>query len=84
MTSTSLLYDAVSDMGRRRSWDHVDDLKLDMLIAQVIKHPRATTEKHWHKMNPNIIDQPRFEILLPDIRPTHYGDVFVPLWAHHV
>jgi hypothetical protein len=64
-------------MDRRLRLDCFDGLELEMLVAELLEHPRAASEQHRDEVNRELVDQSRFDVLAPGLRAAHHGHILV-------
>ena len=62
-------------MGHTRGGKHANALELEVRALEVVEQPRASSEEHRHDVQLHLVDEPRSEELLGDVRATRQTDV---------
>jgi hypothetical protein len=70
------LHDAESEMRDPSTLDHLGDLQLDQLRAQVVEQPHTIPEQDGYQVYVYLVKHPGLDALLHDARGAH-GDVVV-------
>jgi hypothetical protein len=67
---------AVVHVGHAPSLDDRRILEHQRRLLELVEEPDASTEQHWHEVDPNLVQEPGVETLLGDVGPGDtYGSV---------
>jgi hypothetical protein len=64
-------------MGGRLGLDRHDVLELDVLVAQVLEHPRPASEQHRDEVNRELVDESRADVLLTGSGAAHHRYILI-------